>query len=155
MGFGSNLGNRKNIIRSAIKFLALNSKLNLLKLSSMYETEPWGYTEQNSFINCAAVYLSRLNVHQLFKLIKRCEKVLGRVKRPKWHSREIDIDILFWNRDIIKNKKLIIPHPQLQNRNFILKPLLEIIPEFTHPVLKKDIETLYNNSVDNCRVIAV
>lgn len=155
LGFGSNIGNRKNNIKRAVKCLALNKDLDLLKISSLYLTEPWGYKEQKSFLNCAAVFLTRLRIHQLLKLIKSCEKMLGRVKRPKWQEREIDIDILFWGSRKIRDKSVKVPHPQLHNRNFVLKPLVEIIPGYMHPVFNKDIKYLCKNSCDKSKVIPV
>ena len=80
------------------------------------------------------------------------EKEIGRVEREKWHEREIDIDILFYNRKSIKTGKLVIPHPQIQHRNFVLKPLMELMPGFIHPVLEKNIKTIYMNTKDTGKV---
>lgn len=152
LGFGSNVGNRLSSIRSAVKATALTKGLDLLAISSVYETEPWGFKKQGKFLNLCAVFLCRLPAAELLKSVKNIEKKIGRVKRDKWQAREIDIDVLFYGSRIIRSGDLIIPHPFLQERNFVLKPLVEIMPGFIHPVLNKSIEELYRNSTDDCEV---
>lgn len=152
LGFGSNVGARSANIRKAIEELSLNKDLNLLTLSSIYETEPWGYVKQNNFLNCAAVFLCRLPVSELGSLIRETEKKIGRIYRGKWKAREIDIDILFFSKLRIKRKDLEIPHPMITHRNFVLKPLVEIMPGYIHPVKGKSIEVLHKISRDKCKV---
>jgi 2-amino-4-hydroxy-6-hydroxymethyldihydropteridine diphosphokinase len=152
LGFGSNAGNRLKNIRAAIRMLALENSLDLISLSRIYETEPWGYKEQKSFLNCAAVFMCKKSPFELLRTIKVAEKKLGRVNRGRWRSREIDIDMLFFGNRILQKKNISIPHPQLSKRNFVLKPLVEIIPEFIHPLLKKSILKLSEISEDNCKV---
>jgi 2-amino-4-hydroxy-6-hydroxymethyldihydropteridine diphosphokinase len=148
LGFGSNIGSRLRNINTAIKVLSLNKDFNLLALSSVYETEPWGFKRQRNFLNCAAVFLSMLSPAELFKIIKKTEKQAGRSKRDKWQAREIDIDMLFYGNRIIDYSYLKVPHPYLHERNFVLSPLAELVPGFIHPVLKKNIMELYNISED-------
>ncbi len=152
LGFGSNKGNRLLNIKKALKALALNIDLNLLAVSKVYETEPWGYKKQNCFLNCAAVFLCRLEPLKLLKLVKRAEIDVGRSANTKWQAREIDIDVLFYGQSVIKSGKLIIPHPYLEQRNFVLKPLVDLIPGYIHPKHNKNIKYLYQSSNDICKV---
>ncbi len=152
LGFGSNIGNRLLNIKRALKTLSLSKDLNLLAVSGIYETEPWGYKKQNCFLNCAGVFLCRLNPAELLDLLKRYEVKAGRKDNARWQAREIDIDILFYGNKIINKNKLQIPHPYIQQRNFVLKPLVELIPGFIHPKLNKSIKSLYASSKDNCKV---
>ena len=152
LGFGSNKGNRFLNLKSALITLSLNKDLNLLAVSNIYETEPWGYKKQNCFLNCAAVFLCRIEPTRLLDLLKRYEIYAGRTERTKWRAREIDIDILFYGNKVIKNRKLNIPHPHIHQRNFVLKPLVELIPGYIHPVLNKSIKNLYAGSKDICKV---
>ncbi len=152
LGFGSNIGSRLLNIKRAIKALSLNNDLNLLAVSKIYETEPWGYKEQNCFLNCAAVFLCRLMPGELLELLKSYEVSAGRKDNTKWQAREIDIDILFYGNRIISKNKLKVPHPYIQQRNFVLKPLVELIPGFIHPKFNKSIKNLYATSSDNCKV---
>lgn len=152
LGFGSNAGNRLRNIKAAIKMLSLHRSLDLISLSGIYETEPWGFSDQKNFLNCAAVFLCRTAPPGLLQLIKLAEKKLGRVKRGKWRAREIDIDILFFGSSIIHNKSVSIPHPHLSKRNFVLRPLVEIIPDFVHPLKRKSVKNLYQISKDKCKV---
>ncbi len=152
LGFGSNKGNRFLNLKSALITLSLNKDLNLLAVSNIYETEPWGYKKQNCFLNCAAVFLCRLKPTELLDLLKRYEIEADRIDNSKWQAREIDIDILFYGNKIINKNKLKVPHPYIQQRNFVLKPLVEIIPGFIHPKLNKSIKSLYASSKDKCKV---
>lgn len=152
LGFGSNKGNRLRNINFAVKSLALRKEMNLLRVSDIYETEPWGFKKQKSFYNCAAVFLCRLTPAELLNLAKITEKRAGRTKNRKWHARELDIDILFFGNSVIHNNRLKIPHPYLGCRNFVLKPLVDIIPGYVHPVLKRSVLSLYKSSKDNCKV---
>lgn len=152
LGFGSNIGNRRNNIERAIKKISLTPGFDLLARSHFYETEPWGYKQQNKFLNSCAVYLCRLDPIEILKRIKAVERSVGRVKRGKWQAREIDIDILFYGSKIVSAGNLIIPHPFIQERNFVLKPLVEIMPGFIHPKIKKSIHYIYSHSKDECKV---
>ena len=152
LGFGSNKGSRLTNIKKALKFLSLNKAFNLLAVSGIYETEPWGYKKQKSFLNCAAVFLCSLKPLDLLTHLKKYEISAGRKDDLKWRAREIDIDILFYGKQVISTGKLKIPHPFIAERNFVLKPLVELIPGFIHPVKNLDIESLYKSSEDKCKV---
>ena len=152
LGLGSNAGNRHLFIRKAIKEISLLKGIVIITRSAVYKTEPWGYKNQRDFLNCALICLCKQNPFELFKNLKKIEKKLGRKKRAKWAPREIDIDILFYGNHIISNKFVSVPHPMISKRNFVLFPLNELIPEFTHPVLKKKISALFIKSRDNSKV---
>ncbi len=151
LGFGSNKGGRLKNLRNAVKQVALDRNFDMLALSSVYETEPWGYENQGNFLNCAAVFLCRLTPAELLKFLKRTEAKLGRINRGKWQAREIDVDVLYYSNYIIEKKGLTIPHPQINKRNFVLTPLVELIPGFIDPVFKKSIKRLAELSTDKCR----
>lgn len=152
LGFGSNIGNRLKNIQTAVKIISLTKGFDLLALSSIYETEPWGFKKQKKFLNSCGVFLCRLSPSELLNFVKQTETAVGRVNRSKWQAREIDIDILFYGSRTYNGGKLIIPHPFIRERNFVLKPLVELMPGFIHPKLNKNIGEIYRASKDNCAV---
>ena len=143
LSLGSNIGNRKNNLRKALIELNMNN-IKEIKISSLYETEPVG-PKQRNFYNIAGKFKTTLQPQELLKKIKQIEEYLGRTKTYRWGPRVIDIDILFYGKQIIKNKNLIIPHKEITNRAFVLVPMNEIAPNFIHPVYNKIIKTLNNN----------
>ncbi len=151
-GLGSNKGNRLKNLNKAVKKISLNNGFNFLALSGVFETEPWGFKNQNNFLNCILVCLCRIKLPEVPEITQKIEKSIGRIKRAKWQPREIDIDILFYGSRIYSSNKLKVPHPLIQKRNFELKPLAEIMPEFIHPELNKSIKKLYKSSKDTGKV---
>ncbi|MBI5573214.1 MAG: 2-amino-4-hydroxy-6-hydroxymethyldihydropteridine diphosphokinase [Elusimicrobia bacterium] len=143
LGLGSNKGDRKKNILKAIKLLKKSGQ-KVLRLSELRETKPYGYKKQKKFLNAVAKLKTKLLPSELLELCKKIEKKIGRTKSFRWGPREIDVDILFYGKKVIKNKKLTIPHSDLHNRNFILIPLVEIAPNFVHPVLKKQVSEMYS-----------
>ncbi len=141
LSIGSNLGDRINYINKAIEKLKQNN-IKIIKSSNIIETEPYGYKEQGKFLNMAVEIDSDLEPFELMKLISRIESELGRIRTVRWGPRVIDIDIIFYDSLIINEPDLKIPHPDMQNRLFVLKPLQEIAPDFVHPVLNKTITEL-------------
>ncbi len=141
---GSNLGDReKNLIRA---LSLLSTEVNLDKASSVYETEPVGYKEQPLFLNLACQVTTNLNPWELLHLAKAIENKMGRISGKQINApRPIDIDILFYNKQIINSKNLTVPHPRLAKRAFVLIPLSEIAAELMHPQLGKSIAALVNN----------
>ncbi len=137
LGIGSNVGNRKKHIESAVNYL--EEKISGLQLSKLYETKPWGYKNQDDFLNAVIKGKTSLSSLKLFQFVKTIEKKVGRIKRFKWGPREIDIDILFYDNLIYKDKNLEIPHPRLHEREFVLSPLMDLDPDLVHPVFKKTI----------------
>lgn len=131
---GSNLGNRKEILGKAIELLSQRVGIIILQ-SKDYETAPWGVTDQPDFLNLAVAIYTKLKPLEILEITQSIENQLGRVRNEKWGARLIDIDILFYGNEIIDEPNLKIPHPLLQERDFALSPLLEIAPNFVHPVL--------------------
>lgn len=152
LSFGSNKGNRYNYIKKAIKTLSLSGDFNLIAVSNLYETEPWGFKNQKKFLNCTGAGLTRLTPVAFLRLIKKTELELGRLYKYKWQEREIDIDILFFGSRVLSTEQLIIPHPRLHKRNFVLFPLKDIMPEFMHPVLRKTVIQLLKLAGDTAGV---
>jgi 2-amino-4-hydroxy-6-hydroxymethyldihydropteridine diphosphokinase len=140
LSFGSNINNRKRNIEKALIELAKNN-INQIKISSYYKTSPIG-PKQRDFYNLVGKFKTSLTPKELLNFIKKIENYLERIKTVKWGPRIIDIDILFYSNKIIKEKKLTVPHKEIQNRLFILQPLNEISPALIHPICKKQIKTL-------------
>jgi len=132
LAFGSNLGDRKGIILTAVDKL-LQKGLILHKMSSMYETIPYGYSDQPVFLNSVASFLFGKGSYELLEITKAVENELGRKRTIKWGPRNIDIDILLFAKQIINEKDLVIPHYDIQNRLFFLVPLTEIEPDIEDP----------------------
>lgn len=151
LGIGSNIGNRFNYISKAVSEIKNNGNVSLVKSSSLYDTEPWGEKRQNTFLNIVIEISTFLSPDELLLFIKDTEIKLGRTFRKKWTEREIDIDILFYDDLVINKKGLKIPHPEIQNRNFVLIPLNEIAPDFIHPILTKKISDLATLSQDELK----
>ena len=141
LGIGSNLGNRQENCREAVRQLGLRG-MKVVKQSSMIETEPWGVTEQPCFINMAVEAETDLVPDRLFAMLKDIEAAMGRTDAVRWGPRIIDLDILFYDDLILDTADLIIPHPHLHERDFVLIPLAEIAPEKTHPRLNKTVQEL-------------
>lgn len=127
IGLGSNLDDRCGNIIAALKALESNSRVKLIHVSSMYQTPPWGVTEQPAFLNAAALVETSLSPHDLLEVCKEIEKALGRTVRRRWGPREIDIDLLFFGDVNASTEKLTLPHPGLFERLFVLVPLCEIV----------------------------
>ena len=143
LSLGSNLGDRKAYLKKAIVLLK-KSGVKILKESSVYETEPMYYENQNKFLNQVIKVETELTPFELLKLINGIEKVLKRERLIPKGPRTIDIDILLWEDKIIKSEKLTIPHPLMLERDFVLRPLLEIEENVVHPVYKKRIKDIIN-----------
>jgi len=143
LGLGSNMGNRADNINAALKKLAQKKELDVLKISSFYETEPVGGPKQRKFLNAVAQIKTTLSPKALLKVLKTAEKKAGRSESNiKWGPRVIDLDILCYGNLILRSKQLRIPHPLMHERSFVLVPFKEIAPDFKHPVLKKTIRDL-------------
>lgn len=142
IGIGSNIGERKENIGKAISLL--KEKCRILKMSPLYETEPIGYRYQEWFLNCAIKVKTSLKPQELLDFLQSIEKRLGRVRTIKNGPRTVDLDMLFYGKKIINESNLIVPHPRLHKRLFVLKPLKDICPDFVHPILKKNIKGLYS-----------
>lgn len=148
---GGNLGDKKKNMAYAAH--QIESRIgHITNRSSIYETAAWGITDQPSFYNQVLAIETTLFPGEIMKILLQIEKDMGRVRTIKNASRKIDIDILFFNDEIINTKNVTIPHKEIPNRRFVLIPLNEIAPELIHPVLQKSVEQLLNDSADDLEV---
>ncbi len=147
LGLGTNLGDRLTNLERA-KALVRDRMGTILLQSSVYQTEPWGLKDQPEFYNQVLLLETALSPETILSLILQIEKEMGRIRHLKWDRRLIDIDILFYDREVLHLDQLTIPHPLLENRNFVLAPLSEIAPGFLHPVLGKTVQELALASID-------
>lgn len=137
LGLGSNLGNRLEYLQQAIGLLEESPGVMIVRVSSVYETEPVGFKEQGRFYNAVTEIETSLSPRDLLKLILDIELRLGRVRTRPWGPRTIDLDILLYGDEVIEEPDMIIPHPRMVERAFVLIPLLEIWPEAHLPGGKK------------------
>lgn len=144
LSLGSNVGDREEFIEQAVFLLEKDKNIQVSKRSSNYETEAEGGVEQPPFMNAAVEIRTKLTPHRLLEVCQEIETALGREREVEWGPRTIDIDILFYDDEIISDDKLQIPHPLLHERMFVLKPLKEIALHLVHPILEKSIEALFD-----------
>jgi len=149
LSLGSNLGDRLNNLRKAISLLP--PKVKVSQQSSIYETEPWGYTDQPTFLNQVIKAETDLEPTSLLAFVKSLETSMGRQESFRFGPRSIDLDILFYDKFVMNTPQLTIPHPRIAERAFILVPLAEIAPDLVHPILNKTIQLLKTN-VDSTSV---
>ncbi len=148
IGIGSNVGNRLLNFRKAIKLLCENENISKFKISSIYETLPYGNIKQNNFYNAVIYFSTNFTLQELFDFTKSIEKKVGRIKRQNWGPREIDLDILLFNKLVFANENIEIPHKDLVNRDFVLVPLLEINKNLVHPTTKIKLKDYLNKLSD-------
>lgn len=148
LGLGSNIGDRLFHLHQAINMI--EERLgNILAKSGIYETEPWGNRNQDSFLNMVVQVTVSLTAAETLNILKEIELQMGRKKKIHWGPRIIDIDILFFNNEIFKEANLEVPHPQIAQRLFVLRPLSEIAPEYVHPVFNKKMIDLLSDCSDS------
>jgi 2-amino-4-hydroxy-6-hydroxymethyldihydropteridine diphosphokinase len=148
LSLGSNLGDKRKNLAQGLGFLA-EGGVRILRTSSLYRTQPVEHQDQPWFYNQVVKVSTPLHPHSLLHLIKRIEKRMGREPGQTGGPRPIDIDILLAERWIIQTERLVIPHPRMQKRNFVLVPFKEISPETMHPRLKNRIVELWKKSADH------
>lgn len=152
LGLGSNLGNREENLLKAQKLI--NKKVGKVhSKSSIYETAAWGITEQNAFLNQVLEIETVFSPDAVLHLLLKIEKNMGRIREIKWGERSIDIDVLYYNNEIISTENLVVPHPFIQERKFVLVPLCEIAPVFIHPRLKQSNLELLEKCQDSGEIV--
>jgi len=147
---GSNLGDRLANLKQAIASIASFS--SILQHSNIYQTAAWGNTDQADFLNQAIEIQTHQTAENLMQALLAIESQMGRVRLQKWEPRIIDLDIIFYESAIHNSDFIQIPHPEMQKRAFVLKPLLDIIPHFEHPILNQTITQLWEKCPDQLEV---
>ncbi|MCM8710926.1 2-amino-4-hydroxy-6-hydroxymethyldihydropteridine diphosphokinase [Clostridium sp. SYSU_GA19001] len=142
IAFGSNLGNKKENIYNAIEYINSSTHTKVIKVSSLYETKPVGYENQDNFINGTLQAKTLLSPKELIAFLLDVEKKLKRERTIKWGPRTIDLDVLLYDNLITSFEEIVIPHPRMHERMFVLEPLCEIAPYVIHPILDKRIYEL-------------
>lgn len=142
VGLGSNLGDLVLNLRNALKEICALPDTQIIRQSTFYKTSPEGNTSQPHFLNAVVEIFTGLTPYHLLKHLLEIEVRIGRVRVAKWGPRLIDLDLLLYNNQIIHDKNLVIPHPLMHQRGFVLKPLAEIAPEIVHPILQKSAREL-------------
>ncbi len=142
IGLGSNLGEREHLIRSAAEGLDLLPDTKLVRISSLYDTKPVGDLDQPDYLNAVALVITELDPQRLLWNLLLLENKLGRKRRKRWEPRPIDLDLLFYGNAVIDEPGLVVPHPEAHKRAFVLVPMSELAPEFSHPALGKSISSL-------------
>lgn len=136
LGLGSNMGDRKAYLDGAVLGLKEADRVSLIQVSSYIETPPYGLVDQDPFLNAVVEIETTLAPYPLLDLCQSLEKAAGRVRKVHWGPRTLDVDILFYDREILGLDRLAVPHPDLVNRAFVLEPMVELAPNFIHPVNK-------------------
>lgn len=150
---GGNIGNRESCIEQALALVGQKAG-SIIARSALYETEAWGVSNQQSYLNACVCISTNLNASSLLEVLLDIEQELGRQRSSSIHyePRTIDIDILFFNEEVIHSTGLTVPHPRLHLRQFVLVPLAEIAPNYLHPVLNKTIFNLLKECSDGSHV---
>jgi len=147
LALGSNRGDKFKYLSDALNLINRLPKTSISAISPVYETLPYGVTEQGEFLNMVIEVLTDFSPRTLLTELKQIEKLTGRVERKRWHEREIDIDILLYGDAILNDPDLVIPHKELLKRDFFILPLLDLDPDITSPhdgIFLKDLEITVN-----------
>lgn len=129
LSLGSNMGDRFEMLRQAVSQLASHPAISITRISSLYETDPVGYIDQEPFLNMVVQLETELEALALLDICQEIEQNLNRKRLIRWGPRTIDLDILLYNQDSFKTERLTVPHPRMHERAFVMVPLLEVNPE--------------------------
>ena len=152
IALGSNLGDKEANLRRALELL-IERGVEIVKTSTFISTEPYGVTDQPTFLNGVCEVRTSLEPLALLHILLAIEQEMGRVRLRHWGERNIDLDLLLYEDVVMDTPELKLPHPDMQNRDFVLLPLAEIAPELVHPILQKSIEELSNLYISKRAVI--
>lgn len=136
VALGSNLGDREANLNRAVELLKQHG-VDVVKVSTFIETEPYGVTDQPRFLNGACMVKTELEPLELLRLLLSVEKEMGRVRLRHWGERNIDLDLLLFEDVLMDTEELRLPHPDMANRDFVMLPLAELVPDLKHPILQK------------------
>ncbi len=139
ISFGSNMGDKEKYIETGLGRLRGNGRIKNLEVSSLIKTEPYGGVEQDDFINGCAKFFTIMSPEELLVLLNEIEAEANRVRKVHWGPRTLDMDIVFYDKLVYESDTLIIPHVDMQNREFVLRPLNELCPNYRHPVFNKTV----------------
>jgi 2-amino-4-hydroxy-6-hydroxymethyldihydropteridine diphosphokinase len=147
---GSNTGDKLKLVQQAVSLLDLAENISIIRASAAYETEPWGVKNQDWFLNLVVEIKTSLTPEDLMFKCQEIELLLGRSRdnEIRWGKRPIDIDIIFYGKEVVFTNMLCIPHKLMHRRAFVLVPLMELIPDFIHPVICKSVEAIYDDLED-------
>ncbi len=147
LSLGSNKGDRIGYVQQAASLLGADENITIVRSSAFYESEPWNMNTSTWFVNAVVEVKTKYTPKELLEVCQRIEKQLGREKKTttNYEDRTIDIDIMFYNKDIINEENLIIPHKYVHLRAFTLVPMMELNADFIHPVLHKSIVEMHND----------
>lgn len=155
LSLGSNIGDRVGYIQQATSLLSANENINIVATSSFYETEPWGMESENWFVNAVIQITTSFSPEELLDECQRIETQLGRIRNSQGYSdRTIDIDIIFYDKLIMNNDRLTIPHKHFHKRVFMLVPMLEIAEDFVHPFFGKTVASLHD-AIENPEMVCL
>lgn len=149
IGLGSNMGNREEYLRNAIKAIDSIEDTSIIKEASFIETEPYGYTDQDPFMNTVVCVETLKEPLELLHILQKIELDAGRTREIHWGPRTLDLDILLFDQQILTTPELVVPHPEIEKRMFVLESLCEIAPYEVHPLLQKRFLTLKENLETN------
>lgn len=147
VALGTNLGNLRQNLDEALNRLR-GKGLEITQVSGYIDTDPYGVTDQPRFLNAVCEVKTELAAQQLLEMLLATELEMGRVRLRHWGERIIDLDVIFYGDEIIKTDTLTVPHPDMQNRDFVLRPLAEIAPQKQHPVLHKTVAQLWQEYLE-------
>lgn len=150
IALGSNIGDRQNYLKRALDLLKKSGRI--LSVAGIYESTPYGYQAQPPFLNSIVALETNLQPQNLLSKLKGIEAQLGRVDRGRWKAREIDLDIIFYDDLRMATSDLIIPHPDFQNRRFVLEPLADVAPDFISPIHQKTVTELLADCQDETEI---
>ena len=144
VALGSNLGDKKDYLEEALHRINAHG-INVQKVSTWSRTAPYGVTDQPEFLNGAAEVIWEQDAASLLKELLAIEKEMGRQRKRHWGERNIDLDLILFGNEVLETEFLTLPHPDMQNRDFVLRPLAEIAPQKEHPVLKRTMLELWHD----------